>query len=189
MIYLQFIAGIAGLAVISALFVAFGLSKRLVAAAATLTAIIGVAGEFGIRASAAEASYYNPWYAIAVISGCYAAALSIAHGFQQSLATGREGAALASQSKAIILGFWIIAPPVWFAIDYFLVFNHQWPQAVDTVHAVGAHAADAAHVAEMFDRFKYGQEVASKTWLALVTLLTGLYFGKDFSLTATKDRQ
>lgn len=61
------------------------------------------------------------------------------------------------------------------------VFQIQWAQAADP--------ALAAHVAEMFDRFKYGQEVASKTWLALVTLLTGLYFGKDFSLTPAKDRR
>jgi len=30
-----------------------------------------------------------------------------------------------------------------------------------------------------WDNFKYGQEVSSKIWLALVTALTILYFGKD----------
>ena len=32
---------------------------------------------------------------------------------------------------------------------------------------------------EALDQFKYTQELASKIWLALVTALTFLYFGKD----------
>ena len=30
------------------------------------------------------------------------------------------------------------------------------------------------------DLFKYGQDVSSKIWLAVSTVLLALYFGKDF---------
>jgi hypothetical protein len=42
----------------------------------------------------------------------------------------------------------------------------------------GAKVADARK--EHFERFKNGEDVASRFWIAISTLLTGLYFGKDF---------
>ena len=169
--YPQFLVGIAGLSLISAVFVYFKMAKRLVLIAALLTAIIGVAAELAVRYSAVDPSYYDPWYSIAVVCGCYAAALSILYGFEGFGTNRQRENPHAVRIKAMILGFWVIGPPVWFAIDYFLVFNHKWAQ---TEHG------------DVFERFKYGQDVASKVWVALVTLFTGLYFGKDFTPSKSK---
>jgi hypothetical protein len=61
-------------------------------------------------------------------------------------------------AQAIILCGWILLPPIWFAWEY-----HKFESSP----------------ANPFDEFKFGQEIASKVWLALVTVLTILYFGKD----------
>lgn len=66
--------------------------------------------------------------------------------------------------------FWIVAPPVWFWIEYFYVnwSNYlSWKGKSD---------------AEKFERFKYGQDISSKIWLAVSTSLLMLYFGKDLHL-------
>jgi hypothetical protein len=60
--------------------------------------------------------------------------------------------------QAIVLCVWILLPPVWFGVDY--MFFKEGPHGP-------------------FDRFKFKQEICSKIWLALVTVLTILYFGKD----------
>jgi len=64
--------------------------------------------------------------------------------------------------QAVVLGCWILLPPVWLLIEYFYI----WPKMVPQPR---------------IEEFKYGQELASKLWLALVTLLLGLYFGKDLA--------
>ena len=56
----------------------------------------------------------------------------------------------------------IVVPPCWFWFEYFGLYRYD----------SGAHKPD-------WDSFKYGQDVSSKVWLALVTTLTILYFGKD----------
>jgi hypothetical protein len=63
-------------------------------------------------------------------------------------------------TQAFVLGFWLIAPPVWFWYEYHLLWKKgNWaPQELDG--------------------FKYGQDQASKIWLALVTLLLVIYFGQ-----------
>jgi hypothetical protein len=60
------------------------------------------------------------------------------------------------------LFFWIALPPAWFWLDYFGLYRYD-------------------PVAGKVDResFIYGQDVASRIWLALVTALTILDFGKD----------
>ena len=64
-------------------------------------------------------------------------------------------------TEAFVLGSWVIAPPAWFWYEYYRLYKKcNWP------------AAD-------LDGFKYGQDQASKIWLALVTLLLVIYFGKD----------
>jgi hypothetical protein len=60
--------------------------------------------------------------------------------------------------KAFILAFWIVVPPFWFWLEF---FGHYRYERSD------------------LEQFKYGQDVSSKIWLALVTALTLLYFGKD----------
>ena len=61
------------------------------------------------------------------------------------------------------LVFWIAIPPAWFWLDYYGLYRYD---------PVGAGKVD-------LESFKYGQDVASKIWIALVTALTILYFGKD----------
>ena len=61
-------------------------------------------------------------------------------------------------TQALILSAWIIVPPVWFFYEFYRY--EPTPE-------------------RPFETFKYGQELCSKIWLALVTMLLGLYFGKD----------
>jgi hypothetical protein len=63
-------------------------------------------------------------------------------------------------AQAIILCGWILLPPLWFAWDY-----HCFKESVKNP----------------FDRFEFKQGIASKIWLALVSVLTILYFGKDLA--------
>ena len=62
----------------------------------------------------------------------------------------------------VFLLFWIAIPPAWFWLDYFGLYRYD--------PVVGKTDLDS---------FKYGQDVAARIWLALVTALTILYFGKD----------
>ena len=60
--------------------------------------------------------------------------------------------------QAFFLGLWIILPPIWFWFEYYFLYK-----------------GGAAGLEEL----KHGQDQSSKIWLALVTLLLGMYFGKD----------
>jgi len=51
--------------------------------------------------------------------------------------------------------WWVIAPPIWFSIEYFLLFKGK----------------GADHV---FESFKYGQDVSAKSWIAFVVILTAI---------------
>ena len=64
--------------------------------------------------------------------------------------------------QAVVLGIWVIVPPIWFWYEYFFLYSN-------------------ATTKPGLDEFKHGQDQSSKIWLALVTLLLGLYFGKDLS--------
>ena len=99
---------------------------------------------------------------VGVVSGILAAA-SLAFGrcgFAQKFEEKRNWA---GYTQAIVLAAWIVLPPVWFWIEYYFVYR---------VHA---------YPGENREDFKYGQDQAAKIWLALVTALLGLYFGKDFT--------
>jgi hypothetical protein len=63
-------------------------------------------------------------------------------------------------AKVIVLTAWVVLPPVWFWIEYFYIYPLRSPRP-------------------SLDEFKYGQDIASKIWVGLVTALFGLYFGKD----------
>src|ERR1019366_447594 len=66
--------------------------------------------------------------------------------------------------QAIVLGIWILGPPIWFWIVYFFIYKE--PSAAGR---------------PKLEEFKHGQDQSSKIWLALVTVLLGLYFGKDIT--------
>ena len=64
--------------------------------------------------------------------------------------------------QALIVCFWILTPPLWFGFE-------TWARSSDVEDD------------RQFDRLKYNQELASKIWLALVSVLLLLYFGKDIA--------
>lgn len=70
--------------------------------------------------------------------------------------------------QAGILVLWIIAPPIWFWYEFFFLYKRTQDDNRDK------------DPDRDFDRFKFGQDQSAKIWLALVTVLFGLYFGKDF---------
>ena len=73
--------------------------------------------------------------------------------------------------QAIMLAFWIVIPPIWFWAEFYFLYD-----------------GGATHL----DEFKHGQDQSSKIWLALVTVILGMYFGKDLirdSSPAPSDKQ
>lgn len=55
----------------------------------------------------------------------------------------------------VVWALWIVAPPIWFCYEYFWLFRDE-------------------KVTVTFETFKYGQDIASKGWLAIAALLTGI---------------
>jgi hypothetical protein len=71
--------------------------------------------------------------------------------------------------KVCLLAFWVIVPPLWFSYEYFYLYPQPGPRMTDEEKT------------RQLEEFVHGQENSSKVWIALVTALTGLYFGKQFS--------
>ena len=69
-------------------------------------------------------------------------------------------------AQAGMLGLWIFLPPVWFWIEYFFGPWEKNPAFGDDPKS-------------RFERLKYGQDISSKIWIAVSTVLLMLYFGKD----------
>jgi hypothetical protein len=88
------------------------------------------------------------------------ASLAILYGFCQGLGIPFSYCDPIKISQAIILGTWILAPPIWFWYEYFYLFKR-------TQHQIKLGV------------FKYGQEQSSKIWFTLVTILLALFFGKN----------
>ena len=65
--------------------------------------------------------------------------------------------------QAVILAVWTLVPPMWFWWEYFFLFPKAFPNADSDER----------------DRFKYGQDLSAKIWLAVVSVLLILYFWKD----------
>ena len=63
-------------------------------------------------------------------------------------------------AQAIVLCAWIALPPVWFWAEYFFIWQRN----------PGSRLS--------LSEFQYGQDVASKIWLALVTALLVCILGK-----------
>jgi hypothetical protein len=51
--------------------------------------------------------------------------------------------------------WWVVAPPIWFSFEYFILFKQHGPN-------------------DAFESFKYGQDVSAKAWIAFVLVLTGI---------------
>lgn len=61
---------------------------------------------------------------------------------------------------ALCWALWVIGPPVWFAIEFFYLFDHSLPE-------------------RDVSRFKYGQELTTKAWATVVVVL-GTFLYKSF---------
>ncbi len=80
--------------------------------------------------------------------------------------------------KVCLLAPWVILPPIWFSVEYYYLYPTTLPKEEKVATADAPAAAEV--LKDSLERFKQGQEESSKVWLALVTLLTGIYFGKEF---------
>jgi hypothetical protein len=83
-------------------------------------------------------------------------------GFGQPLTTAHSPmwVFVVKRIQAFVLVLWLILPPTWFW------FEQGWKSRLNPIPSE-------------FERFKYSQEQAAKIWVALVTALLGVYFGKD----------
>jgi hypothetical protein len=77
-----------------------------------------------------------------------------------------------SKQKAWIIALWAILPPLWFLLEFAL---YQMPTGPND--------------GLKFERFKYGQDLASRVWGAIALLLAGLYFGPQLAVPMTKDHE
>jgi hypothetical protein len=64
--------------------------------------------------------------------------------------------------KALLIFVWVLVPPIWFWLEYFGIWRYENKTARQDL-----------------EELKYGQELAAKIWLAAITALGILYFGKD----------
>ena len=69
--------------------------------------------------------------------------------------------------KSVILGLWIVGVPSWFGIEYFYIYKK---------YGVDEKASDS------FEHFKHGQDVATKAWLAVITVLTSTLLRQGYSI-------
>jgi len=69
---------------------------------------------------------------------------------------------LSLMARTALLGFWLVAPPLWFSYEYFHLYQSN-------VVKCGLGPAE-------WEQFKYGQESAGKIWAAIVVFLGALYF-------------
>jgi len=76
--------------------------------------------------------------------------------------------------KAIFLVPWIIVPPAWFCAEYFDVYKLK---PVTAQVQTEEYKRQVEERRDHFEQFLHGQENAGKVWLAMVTVLGGLYVG------------
>lgn len=98
---------------------------------------------------------YSFWYWALILCSALMAAGSLLLGMTS------VGNSIAHKTrKEILYAIWVLGPPIWFFIEYFYLFRqHGKPECIET--------------------FRYGQELASRIWLALVAVLGFLFFGKE----------
>lgn len=79
--------------------------------------------------------------------------------------------------KAVLLVPWIVLPPIWFCMEYFYVYT---PTPVASQNVGSDEYKDQVQKRnDHFEEFLHGQDNAGKVWLAMVTVLAGLYVGSS----------
>jgi len=69
--------------------------------------------------------------------------------------------------QVIVVALWTILPPMFFWIEYIWLYKRTF-DITDK---------------DRFEAFKYQQDLSSKIWIALVSVLLMLYFWKDIART------
>jgi len=114
---------------------------------------------------------WNRWQVwmgwISGLFGVVSIAIAFLHGFS-GIGAKFDPTSRLKVTQAIFLCIWIVVPPVWFWFEYFFLYKEITPPA-------------APPLKPTMDEYKHGVDVSSKIWLALVTVLLGLYFGKDLA--------
>jgi len=64
--------------------------------------------------------------------------------------------------KAVLIMIWVLVPPMWFWLEYYGIWNYEDKRK-----------------RQSREELQFGQELAAKIWLAAITALGILYFGKD----------
>ncbi len=107
---------------------------------------------------------WDPWIApiVAVCAIVYSLVLAY-QGWGASLPKDGSSWPRVKKKQVVVLVGWMLVPPLWFCIEYFLIFK---PGA-------------ASHNPAEFELFKYGQDVSSRAWVAIASTLLVLYFGKE----------
>jgi hypothetical protein len=95
------------------------------------------------------------WKVAAWVAGPCAVASLVFGWWRFGLESDERG--LVKKTKALVLCAWILLPPIWFCYEF-------WRRDKPIPD---------------FDYFKHAQDLASKIWLALVSVLLILYFRKD----------
>jgi hypothetical protein len=88
-------------------------------------------------------------------------------GWDQPIATGSRWPNI-KILQAIIIVLWTLLPPLYFWAEFYFYYKPR--------------LTDPSKKPDDFDLFKYGQEVSSKIWLAVISALLAIYFLKDIKL-------
>jgi hypothetical protein len=122
----------------------------------------------GLPKICVEGFYNSPYGSrIGLVGGAGAifAVVSLGLGFywlhkQSKLSTSEADREDVRVAKSLILGAWVLLPPLWFFIEY-IYFYRWWGKP------------------ECFEAFKYAQDLGSKGWAGMVAVLGVLFFSKD----------
>jgi hypothetical protein len=106
------------------------------------------------------------WIALAItVAGLAGAVYSLAKGFEwlREEADCRRNQTVPPDrftAKAWLLGFWVLAPPAWFFIEYIFLYRHFGKAAC-------------------FESFKYAQEIVAKGWIGILFVMGALLIGRE----------
>ena len=111
-----------------------------------------------------ERFYRIQWVVGSVSVVCMVASGIFAHwGWGQKISEGGT----TKLAQVVIVALWTILPPIFFWIEYIWLYKPTFSMADK----------------DRFEAFKYQQDLSSKIWLALVSVLLMLYFWKDIART------
>ena len=70
-------------------------------------------------------------------------------------------------TKKVVLALWTLGPPIWFQFEWEILRGE-------------IRGKEGPEFTKWFEQFKYSQELASKVWLAVVSVLLAIFYGEKF---------